>query len=133
MRVHSRAERAFIARIVGQVRSVVNSGIAVPDKIALLQRLAEVQGQRIESLRALIPRMTGRDSERAHMAERVLETRQTALLYLRATAKYLARQMSQPRSLLQMPRVFAYPNWDVSQRKAAPKATEEFPFMEFSS
>lgn len=133
MRVHNRAERVFIARLVADVRTLVDMSQSASEKATALQTMAEIQSHRIAGLRHLLERVAARDASKADRAQRLIDIRMMAVRYLKDTAKFCLHLDKHPNTLSQLPRMFAYPQWQVRPQIARAAVREEIPFMEFSS
>ncbi|HMS55882.1 MAG TPA: hypothetical protein PKA27_10820 [Fimbriimonadaceae bacterium] len=126
------AERSFVTKIVDETRSLVRSEKPVHEKIARLQFAAAEQAKRISRLRSTV-KENPEPSLKRNRVERLIEARERAMAYFRATAKYLTIRSRPPKSLVQMPRFFAAPTWERRMEVSHPTPPSEYPFMEYSS
>lgn len=132
MRDYNKLEGSFATRLVTDVRAIVDSGLTHREVIAKLRAGATRHALRAYSLR----RKRYRVSPGAPRQQRLIfliRLRERASAYLRATAHYVSEHAAGAPTLRQMPRSFAVHPWYQRSFDPVRKATDEFPFMEFSS
>ena len=130
MRSITNAEKAFVTQLVQNTRKLVSSrAIGLDEKIATIQGAVKQNSDELKSLRNDLGCCT--DSERSKHLGRIILLRERATSYLVGTAKFLVHRQSYSATLRQMPRMFAYPDWQCEAQSRKP--VDEYPFMEFSS
>ena len=131
MRLVKKTERAFVQSVVRDVKQISKSGKPTPEKVALLQFRAAVQGQKIDALRRM---MVNAVNERKEKILDIIKLRARAQRYYIDSAKYIAHRAEHPTSLRQKPRMFAETTWDTQPEVVEqPVEAPAYPFMEFSS
>lgn len=126
------AEQSFVTRLIEETRALIKSHRPVHEKIARLQFAAAEQGKRAYRLRRMRKVVAG-DPTKVEKVDRLLEVRERAMAYFRATAKYLTVRSRHPKTIVQMPRFFAAPTWTRRLEASHPRPPVEYPFMEYSS